>query len=85
MENPGIAIKITNIIGIPIEEGIKKLPKSWSEKIGKITNKALLKASEAAIFTMKDIPGERSSDEVSNWASRQVEVQWILWYCRFGH
>jgi len=60
LENPGIAIKITNIIGIPIEKGIEKLPATWSSKIGEITKKALLKASEAAIFTIKDKPGENA-------------------------
>jgi len=63
LENPGIAIKITNIIGMPIEKGIEKLPKSWGDKIGEITRTALLKASEAAIFTIKDIPGEESSNK----------------------
>jgi hypothetical protein len=62
LENPGIAIKITNIIGIPIEKGIEKLPATWGSKIGEITKKALLKASEAAIFTIKDKPGENSSN-----------------------
>jgi len=63
LENPGIAIKITNIIGMPIEKGIEKLPKNWSDKIGEVTKTALLKASEAAIFTIKDIPGEESSNK----------------------
>ena len=63
LENPGIAAKITNIIGMPIEKGIEKLPKNWGDKIGEITKMALLKASEAAIFTIKDIPGEESSNK----------------------
>jgi len=63
LENPGIAIKITNILGMPIEKGIKKLPKNWSDKIGEVTKTALLKAAEAAIFTIKDIPGEESSNK----------------------
>ncbi len=63
LENPGIAAKITNVIGIPIEKGIEKLPKNWGDKIGKITKTALLKASEAAIFTIKDNPGEESSNK----------------------
>ncbi|MBN1416104.1 MAG: EcsC family protein [Bacteroidales bacterium] len=62
LENPGIAIKIANIIGMPIEIGMDKLPENWNKKIGDITQKALLKASEAAIFTIKDIPGEASSN-----------------------
>ncbi len=63
LENPGLAIKITNFIGMPIEKGIEKLPRSWSDKIGEITRAALLKASEAAIFTIKDSPGEKSSNQ----------------------
>ncbi|WP_455230012.1 EcsC family protein [Geopseudomonas aromaticivorans] len=38
------------------------LPESWNKNLGSITETALLKASEAAIFTMKDTPGEESSD-----------------------
>lgn len=63
LENPGIAIKIANIIGLPIEKGVNKLPKNWSDKIGEVTKIALLKASEAALFTIKDIPGEASSNK----------------------
>jgi nucleoside 2-deoxyribosyltransferase len=63
LENPGMAIKITNIIGIPIEKGFEYLPKKWNEKIGEITRAALLKAADAAIFTIKDNPFEESSDK----------------------
>lgn len=61
LENPSIAAKITNFIGMPIEKGIELLPKDWKDKIGGVTQTALLKAANAAIFTMKDIPGEQSS------------------------
>jgi hypothetical protein len=63
LENPGIAAKITNLIGTPIEKGLAMLPESWNEKIGDITQTALLKSADAAIFTMKDNPNEESS----NW------------------
>lgn len=62
LENPGIAAKLTNLIGTPIEKGIEMLPKSWNEKIGEVTKTALLKASDAAIFTMKDNPGDETSN-----------------------
>lgn len=62
LENPGLAIKITNFIGEPIEKGIEKLPKNWKNKIGDITQKSLLKASEAAAFTMKKETGKKSSN-----------------------
>jgi len=62
LENPGLAARITNLIGVPIEKGFKLLPDSWHNNIGEVTQTALLKASEAAIFTMKDIPGEEASN-----------------------
>lgn len=52
LEHPGLAAKITNFIGSPIEKGIKLLPKHWFEKIETITQKALEKAADAAIFTI---------------------------------
>lgn len=62
LENPGLAAKVTNFIGTPIEKGLGLLPDNWSKNIGEVTQTALLKASDAAIFTMKDIPGEASSN-----------------------
>ena len=62
LENPGVAAKVTNFIGTPIEKGLALLPDSWNKNIGEVTQAALLKASQAAIFTMKDIPGEESSN-----------------------
>ena len=63
LENPGIAAKITNFVGTPIEKGIAMLPESWNEKIGEVTQNALLKAANAAVFTMSDRPNEAPS----NW------------------
>ncbi len=62
LENPGIAAKVTNLIGTPIEKGLGLLPDNWNENISGVTQAALLKASDAAIFTMKNIPGEPSSN-----------------------
>jgi hypothetical protein len=64
LENPGIAAKLTNLIGIPIEKGLEMLPNNWNIKIGAITKKALTKAAYAAVFTMNNNPGEESSN---NW------------------
>ncbi|WP_282110129.1 EcsC family protein [Shewanella algicola] len=62
LENPGLAVKISHFIGTPIEKGLALLPANWNKNIAKVTEKSLMKASEAAIFTMKDIPGEASSN-----------------------
>jgi hypothetical protein len=62
LENPGIAAKVTNLIGTPIEKGFELLPDNWNIKIGEVTQAALTKAIHAAIFTMKDSPGEETSN-----------------------
>lgn len=62
LENPGLASRITNLIGSPIEKGLDMLPDGWSEKIGTVTTSALTKAADAAIFTLEDQPGGESSN-----------------------
>ncbi len=61
LENPGLAAKITNFLGTPIEKGFAMLPENWSVKIGEVTRTALSKAIHAAVLTMKDSPGEAAS------------------------
>ncbi len=62
LENPGLAAKLTNFIGIPIEKGFELLPANWNMKVGAITHAALYKAVNAAIFTMKNIPHQKASN-----------------------
>ena len=62
LENPGITAKLTSLIGMPIEKGFKLLPANWKKNIGEITNAALMKAADAATFTMKNAPGDGSSN-----------------------
>ena len=62
LENPGLAAKLTHLIGTPIEKGLKMLPDNWNVKIGEITQAALTKAVRAAISTMKVSPGEETSN-----------------------
>jgi len=52
LENPGIAAKITNLIGTPIEKGFKLLPKNWNRKISNVTRDALLYSLKGALMTM---------------------------------
>lgn len=62
LENPGIAAKITNFVGKPIESVMDMIPKKISEKIGDYTHIALMKSAEIAIFTMKNTPTTESSN-----------------------
>ena len=58
LENPGLAVKITNLVGKPIEKGFELLPDSWSQRIGVATKDALLFAMNGALLTMDNRLGE---------------------------
>ena len=38
------------------------MPENWHKKIGEVTQTALSKAIHAAVFTMKDVPGEEAAN-----------------------
>lgn len=62
LENPGIAAKITDLIGTPIEKGIELLPVNWNQKVAEVTQIALQKAVDTAVLTMNEVPGEEASN-----------------------
>lgn len=62
LENPGLAARLTEVIGAPIEKGFELLPDSWNKTVSDISTTALTKASNAAIFTLEDNPGATSSN-----------------------
>lgn len=69
LENPGLAARMTNLIGTPVEKGLDMLPAGWSARIGDLTRTALSKATEAAIFTLDDAPGSKSADRWHKWGA----------------
>jgi hypothetical protein len=69
LENPGLAAKMTNFIGKPIEKGIENFPEDWKEKLGDISRKSLLKAGNVAVFTMRDEPSVKSSNMIHKIAT----------------
>ncbi len=54
LEHPGLAVKITQVLGKPIERGFELLPKTWSDRIGEVTRDALMAAMNGAVLTMRD-------------------------------
>jgi hypothetical protein len=53
LENPGLAARLANLLGSPIEKGFQMLPANWSHTVQRATRAALLKAVEAASLTMR--------------------------------
>lgn len=66
LEHPGLAIKLTNLIGTPIEKGMALLPKRASGLVNDATTKSLRAALRVAVVTMrkKPRPASRFSHKV---------------------
>jgi hypothetical protein len=62
LENPGLAAKITGVIGMPIERGFELLPAKWSDAVNQATRAALEKALNFAMLTMGERTKHGSSD-----------------------
>ncbi len=61
LESPGLAARITNLLGAPIEKGFDLLPEGWSEVVSSSTRKALQVAVDSAILTMNNKRAGESS------------------------
>ncbi len=62
LEHPGIAAKITDLLGKPIQRGFELLPKNWTMLIGAVTRAVLFMSVNAAVFTMDTKPRKESSN-----------------------
>jgi len=51
-ENPGLAARLSDVVGTPIERGLELLPKRWNAVVMEAAGKAIERALEVAISTM---------------------------------
>lgn len=63
LETPGLAAKISNYVGAPIEKGFALLPKKWNALVNDATRKSIATALEVALWTMD----HRRAQAPSNW------------------
>ena len=64
LENPGLAVQITNVIGKPIEYGVSRLPEVVSRRIGEATSSALQTSLRVAVSTMNSERGVKPSNRM---------------------
>ncbi|MCC6849607.1 MAG: EcsC family protein [Deltaproteobacteria bacterium] len=62
LERTSLAIRISNVVGLPIERGIELLPRRASALVTAATRRALETALRFALVTLDDAPGARSAD-----------------------
>ncbi len=68
LENPGLAARITGMIGMPVEKAFELLPESWSDVVSRATRKSLDTALHLALTTLDDRPRARSRDTLHRLA-----------------
>lgn len=71
LENPGLFIRIANVVGKPIELGVKKLPKWAGRVVDKAVNKSLNKALQISIYTMNT---SKKHKKPSRWLHRGMVI-----------
>ena len=63
LESEGLAVKLQNIVGKPIVEGIKWLPEKWSDKVNSAAEIALKKSLDTAIKSLDaNVTAKKRSD-----------------------
>ena len=71
LENPGLAAKLADYVGSPVEKGMKLLPKRVQHAVHGATEKALMKALDVAVKSLGGASRDRpAAREASNKTHR---------------
>lgn len=62
LERPGLAIRLTNLLGAPVEKAITWLPARWSDTVHDATLRSLRAALRLAVMTLDPAARARSAD-----------------------
>ena len=69
LENPGLASKLSSMLGSPVEKGVKMLPASWQKGVHKATEAALMKALDVAVNSLGERARSASQDRFHRMAA----------------
>jgi hypothetical protein len=62
LETPGLAARVSTLVGAPVELALNKLPASLQETVREATRKAIEKSLDVAVLTMKQNGPEPASN-----------------------
>jgi hypothetical protein len=68
LENPGLAAKMSSVLGSPVEKGMKMLPAKWQKSVHTATEAALMKALEVAVRSLGEKRSGASKDRFHQMA-----------------
>ena len=69
LENPGMAAKLSSVVGSPMEKGLKMLPGPFQKGVHKATEAALLKALDVAVSSLGAASTKPSHDRLHKIAA----------------
>lgn len=70
LEAPTLTAKMANLVGLPLEFAVRKLPAAVSEKIHSVAEAALYKATQTALWSMdRQQPGKSASPRLHKLAA----------------
>lgn len=69
LENPGMAAKLSSMLGSPVEAGMKMLPKRWQKTVHTATETALMKALDVAVRSLGGKRPAKSSDRLHKFGA----------------
>lgn len=64
LENPGLAAKITNALGVPVEKALGMLPDTWSVPAARAAHSAIATALHVAAGSLKRTPGGKAGNRL---------------------
>lgn len=70
LEHPSLTAKLADLVGGPIESGLRRLPKNWNDKVSEATETALFKGLEFSVRTM----GSPNTKPSHDWLHKVVVV-----------
>ena len=69
LENPGLAARMSAVLGTPVEKGMKMLPAKWQKSVHAATEAALLKALDVAVRSLGRGKPRGSKDRMHKFAA----------------
>ena len=69
LENPGLAAKLSAMVGSPVEKGMKMLPVKWQKTVHAATEAALMKALDVAVSSLGSKRSSSSNDRMHRFAA----------------
>jgi hypothetical protein len=69
LENPGLAARLSAVLGSPVEKGMKMLPRRWQKAVHTSTEAALMKAMDVAVRSLGAGKHRASRDRMHKWAA----------------